>query len=590
MSICRVAPARVWRAISLIFVLGTLSGLSQSASALSLGEPVLQSYLGQPLHVRVPVNGLAELQNTDAACLRVVDQDDVDDVAGIRHAQGRIVSNSDGSYFDIVRAGALQEPVVRLTVESGCSQAVRRSFTLLLDPAPTLANAAGLDADAPHAKTGSALPKSVSAHFKPSEVQVLHGLGQPLSLRVPFTPAPGQVLASTPLPEVYVSTLDGDVLTLTLKPQWVQDSHGSALLIQSTEEVNEPALSLHLNLGHGTAASSLPFSLDRVIVAEAPAVSPEPAPSKQPAGKTAKSPTHPATRVSAQPAEQRVAKAAALAVATPSADALKAENARLQQLMDQMRSLDAEVAKLRGQLVMARAAQVPAVTTEKSKSSFPLYGLGAGLLLGALLMFGYNRFQTRTAAKPWESFEEEESEQDGNDFVLTMGTVTDPQAQADLNHHIGDTVPKAQAEPKHATLETIHGMGEIQSLTDLLRPVEVTELHGRVHPRELLSTTQMRETVSKALERKPQPEPAAALPRQEPAPKLATPAPLASGGSELSLADSGAFFDLNLDLSSPAKAPSPVKSASLSLSTLPPNAFEQAARVPAPDLSHNSSG
>ncbi|HKW81438.1 MAG TPA: hypothetical protein VJQ49_10540 [Casimicrobiaceae bacterium] len=105
------------------------------ALALSLGDARLQSGLGQPLRVAVPI-AAATSQPLTAACVHVIA-----DAAGSAVPPQLLTSRVtiDRAAADpalvVTTVRPIASPVVRLAVQAGCDGAVRRDYVLLLDPA-----------------------------------------------------------------------------------------------------------------------------------------------------------------------------------------------------------------------------------------------------------------------------------------------------------------------------------------------------------------------------------------------------------------------------------------------------------------------
>ena len=113
------------------------------ALALSLGNAQLQSGLGQPLRVVVPI-ATAPSQPLTAACVHVIA-----DVAGSEAPPhlltGRVTIDRAAAEPALVvtTARPVANPVVRLAVQAGCDGVVRRDYVLLLDPAAGSVRGAG---------------------------------------------------------------------------------------------------------------------------------------------------------------------------------------------------------------------------------------------------------------------------------------------------------------------------------------------------------------------------------------------------------------------------------------------------------------
>ncbi|MEP6997819.1 MAG: hypothetical protein ABI900_09225 [Betaproteobacteria bacterium] len=104
------------------------------ALALSLGDAVPQSSLGQPLRVIVPI-GAGASESLTAACVHVSA-----DAAGgngpPRLLTGRVTidRSAAGPQVLVTTRRPVDDPIVRLAVQAGCEGTTRRDYVLLLDP------------------------------------------------------------------------------------------------------------------------------------------------------------------------------------------------------------------------------------------------------------------------------------------------------------------------------------------------------------------------------------------------------------------------------------------------------------------------
>ena len=115
------------------------------ALALSLGEAIPQSALGQPLRVAVPISAGAA-QALPATCVRVT-ADAAADSGPARLLTDRVTIDRGAaeSLLWVTTTRPVNEPVVRLSVQAGCNGTTRRDYVLLLDP--------------PSAKTARSIPQ-----------------------------------------------------------------------------------------------------------------------------------------------------------------------------------------------------------------------------------------------------------------------------------------------------------------------------------------------------------------------------------------------------------------------------------------------
>ncbi len=131
------------------------------ALALGLGAPIQQSSLGQPLRLVIPVIA-APGEELAGECFRLAPGGrDSDGIPQIVQARVTLERGAAGPLLVIVSPRSVNEPVVRVAIQAGCDVAVRRDYTLLLDPpvieTPTVA------AETPAREARPAAPESAGA-------------------------------------------------------------------------------------------------------------------------------------------------------------------------------------------------------------------------------------------------------------------------------------------------------------------------------------------------------------------------------------------------------------------------------------------
>ena len=111
---------------------------SPGALALSFGGEQVNSYLGQPLRLAIPLLG-ATGESLEARCFRVVTPSRVDGLTVISQARIELQTSSNPPLLIVRSNRSVDDPVVRVSVEAGCDNPIRRDYTLLLDlpPLPT---------------------------------------------------------------------------------------------------------------------------------------------------------------------------------------------------------------------------------------------------------------------------------------------------------------------------------------------------------------------------------------------------------------------------------------------------------------------
>ncbi len=121
-------------AAALGFVLS--ASWSDPMLAIGLGEVTQQSALGQSLRIVVPVI-VSPGEDIAAECFRLAASDrEVDGVPQLAFGRMSLERTAAGARLVITNARAVNDPVLRVTVQAGCETAVRREYVLLMDPVP----------------------------------------------------------------------------------------------------------------------------------------------------------------------------------------------------------------------------------------------------------------------------------------------------------------------------------------------------------------------------------------------------------------------------------------------------------------------
>ena len=104
-----------------------------AAWALSLGGEQVTSALGQPLRMAIPLLG-STADALDTSCYRVVSSSRSDGLPVVTQARVELQTNTNPPQLIVRSARAVDEPIVRITIEAGCDAPLRREYTLFLDP------------------------------------------------------------------------------------------------------------------------------------------------------------------------------------------------------------------------------------------------------------------------------------------------------------------------------------------------------------------------------------------------------------------------------------------------------------------------
>ena len=107
--------------------------LPPDAFALSFGGEQVSSYLGQPLRLTIPLLG-ATGDALEPGCFRVVTPSRNDGLAVITQARIELQTSSSPPLLIVRSTRPVDDPVVRVSIEAGCGNPIRRDYTLLIDP------------------------------------------------------------------------------------------------------------------------------------------------------------------------------------------------------------------------------------------------------------------------------------------------------------------------------------------------------------------------------------------------------------------------------------------------------------------------
>ena len=104
------------------------------ASAVGLGPITQQSALGQSLRVVVPVT-LGPGEELPSECFRIAAAErDADGIPQLLFGRVNVERSPSGTALVITNARPVSDPIVRLTIQAGCEAAMRREYTLFMDP------------------------------------------------------------------------------------------------------------------------------------------------------------------------------------------------------------------------------------------------------------------------------------------------------------------------------------------------------------------------------------------------------------------------------------------------------------------------
>jgi hypothetical protein len=107
-------------------------------SALALGNMALQSSLGQPLRVVIPV-ALSDGEILNTSCLKLVRvvRDPVDGTPQLMTGRVSVERTAANTRLIVTTLRPVDEPALRFSLQAGCGDSMRRDYVLLLDPQGT---------------------------------------------------------------------------------------------------------------------------------------------------------------------------------------------------------------------------------------------------------------------------------------------------------------------------------------------------------------------------------------------------------------------------------------------------------------------
>lgn len=385
----------------------SLACLAPSAHALRIGGAEVRSAIGQPLDLVVPLSAEGDA-SFQPECVRVLRDSSSDGIPG--PGLTRLEVEPRGSDY-LVRVRSLHpvnEPAIKLVLEAGCAQHLRRDFVLLLDP-PREAM-----------REVSRVPAPPELPLVLGEPALASARGEPLRLRVPVTGREA-------------STLDPACVAVTVSPGGQGQAlvrrigNSTSLLVSTSLPIEQARIALSIQAGcvapvvrdyslllaqpslprvsggeEGAIRPATPRKKPRPAVAQAPAaletpaaVSPsaQAAPGKASAAELRGGRSAPAgdrlILAEAPPAASAEGKAA-----EPSAPDSRSLSEREAAINAQLEALNKEMAELRSELAAAQARNAELIKLQQqalSSQSTPSYAwvfatvAALALALGLLL-------------------------------------------------------------------------------------------------------------------------------------------------------------------------------------------------------------
>ena len=97
--------------------------------AMGLGQAIVQSRLGQPLRISIP---LTMQPDEEVACVQV--RPSSDDLPSVFNVRTQVVRVGGQTRLELVSAQSIDEPAIGLRVSVGCGSPIARDIVAFLDP------------------------------------------------------------------------------------------------------------------------------------------------------------------------------------------------------------------------------------------------------------------------------------------------------------------------------------------------------------------------------------------------------------------------------------------------------------------------
>jgi hypothetical protein len=224
-----------WRTVRLATG-AAIASFATHAFALGLGEPNVASVLGQPLQMTVPLMmdaGTALAQE----CVRIIPGNQSGEPTPSLNA-GRITVDAAGRQLRIESLRPISEPTLRVAVEVGCNEHVRREFALLLDPPSIVAPA-----------SSSGLAGQPVASLGLGMAQISAVIGQRLTMKVPVVGADAGALTAACVHLADPVSSEGAPVLRQADIRVLPYEGGSLIEVATPDPVTQSAVRLALDVG-----------------------------------------------------------------------------------------------------------------------------------------------------------------------------------------------------------------------------------------------------------------------------------------------------------------------------------------------------
>lgn len=217
----------------------SLAAWGGQAHALGLGNIAVQSDLGRPLQAKIPVYGLpADETGTNCLKSRVLTLEG----GVLSRPVSELVVNATGAVLSLRSVESINEPVVNLSVEIGCTSSVKREYQILLDPAPAtlpIASTAGLaQNERPERaeRKSAAQPGAMVSAIRPDPTSLTGSMASPpLAAKPPESVVRKPAAPARPKPAAEMKS----VLTLTSGDAEIEQVR-ARIALRSATTLSEP--------------------------------------------------------------------------------------------------------------------------------------------------------------------------------------------------------------------------------------------------------------------------------------------------------------------------------------------------------------
>ncbi|CAN5298064.1 hypothetical protein BH10PSE17_BH10PSE17_36190 [soil metagenome] len=178
------------RSLPASLIIALLAGTGASSWAAGLGAPELRSHLGEPLRLVVPLR-ISAGEGFSDDCVRVIPSRENDGVPPVYGARARVVRGSERNEVVVTTSEPMQEPIIRVVVEVGCTASVSRDFVMLLDPPVNVGSTlpGAVEAVDPAARPATTAPRRAQPP-RTSTADASEPAARPRIARAPRTSAP----------------------------------------------------------------------------------------------------------------------------------------------------------------------------------------------------------------------------------------------------------------------------------------------------------------------------------------------------------------------------------------------------------------